>query len=188
MLLPSTELGCVALSGLTRRQLAADAMHPIVEDRRRAQERLRDQPVVRFRVVGRDAPLVTEPPVDVRRIGEQRAEQLVGSARRVPAREGDVRDAARRLGFGDQCGEQVGGSVGGRFGCGMDGESGHVLVLRRVARNRAISAFVDESCSGAASLESSGMIRTASTFPSSTPHWSNESTPQITPWVKTLCS
>ena len=28
----------------------------------------------------------------------------------------------------------------------------------------------------------------ASTFPSSTPHWSNESMPQITPWVNTLCS
>ena len=35
---------------------------------------------------------------------------------------------------------------------------------------------------------SSGMIRFASTLPSSTPHWSNESIPQIVPWVKTLCS
>ncbi len=32
------------------------------------------------------------------------------------------------------------------------------------------------------------MIRAASTLPSSTPHWSNESMPQITPCVNTLCS
>ena len=41
---------------------------------------------------------------------------------------------------------------------------------------------------GSASLSSSGMICWASTFPSSTPHWSNESMSQIAPWVKTLCS
>ena len=32
------------------------------------------------------------------------------------------------------------------------------------------------------------MIATARTLPSSTPHWSKESIPQIAPWVKTLCS
>ena len=35
---------------------------------------------------------------------------------------------------------------------------------------------------------SSGTMRLASTLPSSTPHWSNESMSQIAPWVKTLCS
>jgi hypothetical protein len=34
----------------------------------------------------------------------------------------------------------------------------------------------------------SGTIRWASTLPSSTPHWSNESMFQIAPCVKTLCS
>lgn len=32
------------------------------------------------------------------------------------------------------------------------------------------------------------MTATASTLPSSTPHWSKESIPQIVPWVNTLCS
>src|SRR6266851_2384902 len=32
------------------------------------------------------------------------------------------------------------------------------------------------------------MMRRASTLPSSTPHWSNESMCQTAPWVKTLCS
>src|SRR5438034_967658 len=58
------------------------------------------------------------------------------------------------------------------------------------ARYRRMSAFVELSwaSSGAVSLSSSGMIRFARTFPSSTPHWSKESIPQIVPWVKTLCS
>src|SRR5438552_2846992 len=48
--------------------------------------------------------------------------------------------------------------------------------------------FVDESWSsfGSASLSSSRMIRWASTLPSSTPHWSNESMCQMVPCVKTL--
>ena len=37
-------------------------------------------------------------------------------------------------------------------------------------------------------LSNSGMMRCASTLPSSTPHWSKESMFQITPCVKTLCS
>ena len=37
-------------------------------------------------------------------------------------------------------------------------------------------------------LSSSGMMRCASTLPSSTPHWSNESMCQMSPCVKTLCS
>src|SRR6266536_420622 len=41
---------------------------------------------------------------------------------------------------------------------------------------------------GSALLSSSGIMRWANTLPSSTPHWSNESMFQITPWVKTLCS
>ena len=50
--------------------------------------------------------------------------------------------------------------------------------------------LVDESWSsfGSASLSSSRMIRWASTLPSSTPHWSNESMCQMVPCVKTLCS
>src|SRR5213078_3753385 len=50
--------------------------------------------------------------------------------------------------------------------------------------------FVELSWSSVGSvwLSSSGMIRWASTLPSSTPHWSNESTSQIAPWVNTLCS
>ena len=46
---------------------------------------------------------------------------------------------------------------------------------------RRISAFVEESCvsSGSVVALSSGTIRFASTLPSSTPHWSNESMPQI---------
>ena len=35
---------------------------------------------------------------------------------------------------------------------------------------------------------SSAAIRVASALPSSTPHWSNESIPQIVPWTNTLCS
>ena len=50
--------------------------------------------------------------------------------------------------------------------------------------------FVDQSWEsfGSVLLSSSGMIRFARALPSSTPHWSNESIPQMTPWVKTLCS
>jgi hypothetical protein len=53
-----------------------------------------------------------------------------------------------------------------------------------------ISVLVELSCfSDGSSLDSSsGMIRSASFLPSSTPHWSKESTSQMTPWVKTLCS
>src|SRR5215472_2584001 len=41
---------------------------------------------------------------------------------------------------------------------------------------------------GSLLLSSSGMMRWASTLPSSTPHRSNESMSQIVPWVNTLCS
>src|SRR5262249_17158527 len=41
---------------------------------------------------------------------------------------------------------------------------------------------------GSALLSSSAIIRWASTLPNSTPHWSNESTFQIAPGVKTECS
>src|SRR5919201_6047047 len=57
-------------------------------------------------------------------------------------------------------------------------------------RYRRMSAFVELSwaSAGPVALSSSGMMRWASTLPSSTPHWSNESTSQIAPWVNTLCS
>jgi hypothetical protein len=57
-------------------------------------------------------------------------------------------------------------------------------------RYRRIKAFVELSCpnSGSVAASNSGTIRWASTLPSSTPHWSNESMFQITPCVKTLCS
>jgi len=42
--------------------------------------------------------------------------------------------------------------------------------------------------SGEVSEVSPPMMVVASSLPSSTPHWSNELIPQITPWVKTLCS
>src|SRR5262249_54768674 len=60
----------------------------------------------------------------------------------------------------------------------------------RDLRYRRIKAFVDESCAsfGSSCAVSSGTMRAASTFPSSTPHWSKESMPQIAPCVKTLCS
>ena len=45
-----------------------------------------------------------------------------------------------------------------------------------------------DSAAARALPPSSGMIRCASTFPSSTPHWSNESMFQITPCVNTMCS
>lgn len=37
-------------------------------------------------------------------------------------------------------------------------------------------------------VDRSPAMRSASFFPSCTPHWSKESIPQMTPWVKTLCS
>ena len=60
----------------------------------------------------------------------------------------------------------------------------------RRSRYRLISVFVELSCasSGSVALSSSGMIRLASTLPSSTPHWSNELIFQMVPWTKTLCS
>ena len=59
-----------------------------------------------------------------------------------------------------------------------------------IIRYRRMSVLVDESCcsSGSAGLVSSGMIAAASTLPSSTPHWSNESISQIVPAVNTACS
>src|SRR5690348_9014781 len=49
-----------------------------------------------------------------------------------------------------------------------------------------MSVLVEESwpSSGSVALSSSGAIATASTLPSSTPHWSNESMPQIAPLSK----
>src|SRR5262245_47448969 len=66
---------------------------------------------------------------------------------------------------------------------------GPYLAFLRI-RYRRMRLFVELSCwsVGSASLSSSGMMRWASTLPSSTPHWSNESTSQMTPWVNTLCS
>ena len=57
-------------------------------------------------------------------------------------------------------------------------------------RYRRIKLFVELSwpSEGSALLSSSGMMRWASTLPSSTPHWSNELICQMAPWVKTECS
>src|SRR5713226_7768900 len=57
-------------------------------------------------------------------------------------------------------------------------------------RYRRMSLLVELSCVslGSSALSSSGMMRLASTFPSSTPHWSNESIFQMVPCTKTLCS
>src|SRR5215813_3571916 len=57
-------------------------------------------------------------------------------------------------------------------------------------RYRRIRLSVELSClsTGSAGFSSSGMMRCARTLPSSTPHWSNESMFQITPWVNTECS
>ncbi len=68
-------------------------------------------------------------------------------------------------------------------------EVGHDASMRR-RRRRRMSAFVELSCrsGGSLALSSSGMIRCASCFPSSTPHWSNESMCQIAACVNTLCS
>ena len=53
-----------------------------------------------------------------------------------------------------------------------------------------IRLFVELSCvsEGSVSPSSSGMMRWASTLPSSTPHWSNELIFQMVPCVKTACS
>src|SRR5947209_319782 len=57
-------------------------------------------------------------------------------------------------------------------------------------RYRRINSFVELSwpSAGSAWLSSSGTMRCASTFPSSTPHWSNELICQMTPCVNTKCS
>ena len=62
---------------------------------------------------------------------------------------------------------------------------GHSL---RADRYRSISAFVELSWSSSPPAWISLTIRWASALPSSTPHWSNEFTFQITPCTKTLCS
>ena len=60
----------------------------------------------------------------------------------------------------------------------------------RMLRYRRMRLLVELSCSsrGAFSASSSGMMRCASAFPSSTPHWSKELMLQRAPCVKTLCS
>src|SRR5882724_9668456 len=66
-----------------------------------------------------------------------------------------------------------------------------VIHLRHlVFRYRRMRVLVELSWPrvGSVRLSSSGMMRWASTLPSSTPHWSNESTSQIAPWENTLCS
>src|SRR5271165_6920700 len=70
----------------------------------------------------------------------------------------------------------------------LDCISRHVASLS--LRYQRIRLLVELSCvsNGFCTLSSSGMIRCAKTFPNSTPHWSNESMPQTTPCVKTLCS
>ena len=57
-----------------------------------------------------------------------------------------------------------------------------------VAADQRVGRAVVARASAPRSACSSGMIATASALPSSTPHWSKESIPQIAPWVKTLCS
>ena len=57
-----------------------------------------------------------------------------------------------------------------------------------VAADQRVGRAVVARARGSSSACSSGMIATASALPSSTPHWSKESIPQIAPWVKTLCS
>src|SRR5437899_307911 len=71
----------------------------------------------------------------------------------------------------------------------VEPEVGHDASMCR-RRWRRMSAFVELSwrSGGSVLLSSSGMMRCASCFPSSTPHWSNESMCQITPCVNTLCS
>ena len=87
-------------------------------------------------------------------------------------------------------GEQIGRRRGQRERV----ERGHVA--RAYSPRRALAVAADQRVGGAvvaqlrllARPRSSGMIATARTLPSSTPHWSKESMPQIAPWVKTLCS
>ena len=72
-------------------------------------------------------------------------------------------------------------------------DGGNSYYVDDIRRAQALSAkgirYLDVGTSGgSAALSSSGTMRCASTLPSSTPHWSNESMFQITPWVKTLCS
>src|SRR5882724_4104546 len=71
----------------------------------------------------------------------------------------------------------------------LEPEVRHAASVRR-PRWRRMSAFVELSWrrGGSVGLSSSGMMRCASCFPSSTPHWSNESMCQVTPCVNTLCS
>ena len=60
-------------------------------------------------------------------------------------------------------------------------------VLKRRIASR--SPRVEPSRPTAGALPSTiGKSSLASTLPSSTPHWSKELIPQITPWTKTLCS
>ena len=56
-------------------------------------------------------------------------------------------------------------------------------------RYKRTSLLVDASCGcGSIAPVSSARMVLASCLPSSTPHWSKLLMPQITPWVKTLCS
>src|SRR5437773_2805250 len=73
-------------------------------------------------------------------------------------------------------------------GSELDCVGRHVVPLS--LRYRRIRLLVELSWASLGSFlpSSSGMMRCASTLPSSTPHWSNESMFQIVPWVKTECS
>ena len=63
---------------------------------------------------------------------------------------------------------------------------GYIVRSSRIA---SISPSVETSRSIAGALPSTnGRSSFASVLPSSTPHWSNEFTPQMTPWTKILCS
>src|SRR5262249_24024009 len=99
--------------------------------------------------------------------------------------------AAVHRGVGLLVDEETGAFLRDLTGDGREeaAEVGHDASGRR-ARWRRMSAFVELSWGrgGSVALSSSGMMRCASCFPSSTPHWSNESMCQITPCVKTLCS
>ena len=115
------------------------------------------------------------------------ASRLAAGPDRHPRRD---RDARRAGGPGSQA-ETWGASPPPRgIGPGShDHESGR---SRRLEPADTAGSGHSSSCRGRASarpwLRSSGMIRLASTLPSSTPHWSNELICQIVPWVKTLCS
>ena len=58
----------------------------------------------------------------------------------------------------------------------------------RVSRYQRISAAVDASWSPVASPVNSGVMRLASSLPSSTPHWSKLSMPHTAPCTNTMCS